>query len=138
MGSAGSIQGQTRVPMQGLTSAEAQTRLARHGPNALPEKPPTPLWRRFLRQFQSPLIYILLFALLADLAIWAMEGASGLPVESIAIAFILLLNAGLGVYQENKAESALAELQSLAAAQVWVMRDGELRHIAATEIVPGD
>lgn len=124
--------------MQGLTSAEAQTRLARHGPNALPEKPPTPLWRRFLRQFQSPLIYILLFALLADLAIWAMEGASGLPVESIAIAFILLLNAGLGVYQENKAESALAELQSLAAAQVWVMRDGELRHIAATEIVPGD
>jgi hypothetical protein len=60
--------------------------------NALPERPPTPLLRRFARQFQSPLIYILLFALVADAAIWVSEGATGLPVESIAIAVILLLS----------------------------------------------
>ena len=76
----------------GLSNDAAQARLRQYGPNALPEKPPTPLWRRFARQFQSPLIYILLFALVADAAIWVGEGATGAPVESIAIAVILLLN----------------------------------------------
>src|SRR5262249_51549734 len=95
----------------GLSNAAAQAHLEEHGPNALPEKPPTPLWRRFAQQFQSALIYILLFALLVDTGIWVSEGAAGLPVESIAIAIILLLNAGLGVYQESKSEAALARLK---------------------------
>src|SRR5689334_24577326 len=47
----------------GLTSVEAQIRLERHGPNMLAMKPPERLWRRFIEQFRSPLIYILLFAL---------------------------------------------------------------------------
>ncbi|MBX3277553.1 MAG: cation-transporting P-type ATPase [Acidobacteria bacterium] len=122
----------------GLTAAEARARLAEYGPNSLSERPPPALWRRVLRQFQSALIYILLFALAADLVIWIIEGASGIPVESIAIAFILALNAGLGVYQESKAEAALSRLKALAAAQVWTLRDGELVHLPATELVPGD
>jgi Ca2+-transporting ATPase len=122
----------------GLSSEEARARLLEYGPNALPEKPPTPLWRRFLRQFQSPLIYILLFALVVDIIIWISEGASGLPVESIAIAIILLLNAGLGVYQENKSEAALARLKEMATPLVWVMRDGKLEHLPNTDLVPGD
>ena len=88
-----------------------------------PKDRPPPLWR-FAKQFQSPLIYILLFALAADAAIWVSEGATGLPVESIAIAVILLLNAGLGVYQESKSEAALARLKEMAAPMVWVMREG--------------
>jgi len=84
--------------IRGLSSEEAQARLKEYGPNALPEKPPVTLWQRFISQFRSPLIYILLSALLVDLIIWFIEGASGLPVESLAIALILLLNAGLGVY----------------------------------------
>ena len=108
----------------GLSNEAAQARLRQYGPNALPERPPTPLWRRFAKQFQSPLIYILLFALVADAAIWVSEGATGLPVESIAIAVILLLNAGLGVYQESKSEAALARLKEMAAPMVWVMREG--------------
>ena len=123
---------------RGLSNAEAQGRLQQHGPNALPEKPPTPLWRRFARQFQSPLIYILLFALLVDTGIWVSEGAAGLPVESIAIAVILLLNAGLGVYQESKSEAALARLKEMAAPLVWVMRDGKLVHLPSADLVPGD
>jgi Ca2+-transporting ATPase len=126
------------VTHYGLSNAEAQARLRQHGPNALPEKPPTPLWRRFFRQFQSPLIYILLFALVADTAIWFSEGAAGLPVESIAIAIILLLNAGLGVYQESKSEAALAKLKELAAPLVWVMREGKLVHLPIADLVPGD
>jgi len=122
----------------GLSNDAAQERLLLFGPNALPERPPTPLWQRFARQFQSPLIYILLFALVADAAIWVSEGATGLPVESIAIAVILLLNAGLGVYQESKSEAALARLKEMAAPMVWVMRGGRLVHLPSAELVPGD
>jgi Ca2+-transporting ATPase len=129
---------QSATKHPGLTNAEALSRLRQFGPNALPEKASTSLGRRFLRQFQSPLIYILLFALVADSAIWIHEGASGLPVESIAIAVILLLNAGLGVYQEGKSEMALARLKEMASPLVWVMREGKLVHLASAEIVPAD
>ena len=122
----------------GLSITDAQARLRQYGHNALPERPPTPLWRRFAKQFQSPLIYILLFALFADVAIWVSEGATGLPVESIAIAVILLLNAGLGVYQESKSEAALARLKEMAAPLIWVMREGRLRRLPSAELVPGD
>ncbi|MGE3491081.1 MAG: cation-translocating P-type ATPase, partial [Vicinamibacterales bacterium] len=124
--------------MSGLTTAEAAAALARVGPNALPEKPPVPAWRRFARQFASPLIYILLFALAFDLALWLSDGAHGWPIEAIAIAVILLFNAALGLYQERRSESALAELNALAAAQAWVLRDGRLTRVPATELVPGD
>lgn len=123
---------------RGLSGPEAQSRLKQHGPNALPEGAARSFWQRFISQFRSPLIYLLLFALAVDLAIWVIEGAAGAPVESFAIAFILLLNAGLGVYQETKAEAALAHLKALAESMVWVLRDGLLVHLPATQLVPGD
>ncbi|HKU74050.1 MAG TPA: HAD-IC family P-type ATPase [Pyrinomonadaceae bacterium] len=123
---------------RGLSSDEARKRLQQYGPNALPEKASQTFWRRFLVQFQSPLIYILLFALVVDITVWFFEGAHGLPIESIAIAFILLLNAGLGVYQESKAETALKHLKELAAPLVWVMRDGQLSHLPSIDLVPAD
>jgi Ca2+-transporting ATPase len=128
----------TTMHLHGLSTTEAIARLATAGPNALPEPEPDPLWRRFARQFESPLIYILLVALMIDLGIWALEGAEGLAIESMAIAGILLFNAGLGVYQERKAEAALQRLKQLAASLVWALRDGKLAHVPATELVPGD
>jgi len=122
----------------GLSGDEARARLLVHGPNSLPDKPPTTIWQRFLRQFRSPLIYILLFALSVDFILWSSEGASGLPLESIAIAIILLLNAGLGVYQESKSEAALTRLKEMTLPLVWAMRDGKLEHLAGAELVPGD
>ncbi len=127
-----------RLLERGLSRAEAEARLREYGPNVLPETQPTPLWRRFVAQFRSPLIYVLLFALAVDLTIWFIEGAKGLPVESCAIALILLLNAGLGVYQESKAEAALGRLKALAEASVWVLRDGHIVRLAAAALVPGD
>lgn len=129
---------QADMTHEGLTADEARRRLLQYGPNALPEKQQNPMWRRFVRQFQSPLIYMLLFALLVDVAVWSFEGAAGLPIESVAIGLILLLNAGLGVYQESKAEAALAHLKDLAAPLVWVLRDGHLTHLPSVELVPGD
>jgi P-type Ca2+ transporter type 2C len=100
--------------MNGLSTAEATARLSRIGPNALPEQPPVPLWRRFVRQFQSPLIYILLFALAFDLGLWFYEGAHAWPIEATAIGLILLFNAALGLYQEQRSEAALTRLKALA------------------------
>jgi P-type Ca2+ transporter type 2C len=96
------------------------------------------LWHRFAGQFRSPLIYILLFALAVDLAIWFEAGRLGWPFESVAIALILLLNARLGVYQESKAEMALARLKAMSESSVWVMRDGHVVHLPSTQLVPGD
>src|SRR5215204_138110 len=117
----------------GLSHAEAEVRLKQHGLNVLPMTPPVTLWRRFLNQFHSPLIYILIFALAIDLSIWLVEGHSVLPVESFAIALILLLNAGLGVYQESKAETALTRLKALSESFVWVVRDGHLVHLPSAQ-----
>jgi magnesium-transporting ATPase (P-type) len=124
--------------MNGFSTAEATERLSRFGPNALPEHAPDPLWRRFVRQFQSPLIYILLFALAFDLGLWFYEGAHGWPIEATAIGLILLFNAALGLYQEYRSEAALARLKALAGAQAWVLRDGTLVRLPTYYLVPND
>jgi len=124
--------------MTGLSTAEARDRLSRVGPNSLPEHRPDPLWRRFVRQFQSPLIYILLFALSFDLGLWIYEGAHAWPIEAIAIGLILSFNAALGLYQEGRSEAALARLKALAGAHVWVLRDGQLTRLPSHALVPGD
>jgi Ca2+-transporting ATPase len=124
--------------MRGLSSAEAAERLAKAGPNALPEHAREPVWRRLAGQFQSPLIYILLFAVAFDLGLWIYEGAHAWPIEAMAIGLILLFNAALGLYQEQRSEAALARLKALAGAQAWVLRDGQLRHLPTHALVPGD
>ncbi len=124
--------------LAGLSKTEAAERLRTRGPNAIPERAPEAMWRRFARQFQSPLIYILLFAVLVDFAVWWREGARGAPVEAVVIGLILLLNAVLGVWQETKAEAALAKLKTMAARQVWALRDGRLQQVDSSDLVPGD
>ena len=124
--------------MNGLSTAEATERLSRVGPNALPEHAPDPLWRRFVRQFQSPLIYILLFALAFDLGLWFYQRAHAWPIEATAIGLILLFNAALGLYQEQRSEAALTRLKALAGAQAWILRGGQLVRLPSHAIVPGD
>ena len=124
--------------MSGLSTADATRRLAEVGPNALPEHAPDPIWRRFVRQFASPLVFILLFALAFDLALWLYEDRQGWPIEAIAIALILLFNAALGVYQEARSEAALARLKALAGARTWVLRDGQFVRLPTEELVPDD
>ncbi len=127
-----------RPPVTGLTTAEAARRRAVHGDNALPAVAPLPLWRRVIRQFASPLIYILLFALAIDLASWVRDGASGTPIEAIAILAVLLLNAGIGAGQEYRSEQTLAQLRHLAAPRAWALRDGDLVQVPSAALVPGD
>ncbi len=123
---------------RGLGSAQAEAILAQCGRNVLPDSPPPGLWWRVLAQLRSPLIYILIFALVFDLAVWWMQGADHWPVEAIAIFAILALNAALGTFQEYRSEQALSKLKSLAAPMVWICRDGKFQRMASSEIVPGD
>jgi magnesium-transporting ATPase (P-type) len=116
---------------QGLTQHESRERLERFGPNQLPEKGPTPLWIIFFRQFISPLIYILVGAAIVSMVIGDFK-------DAIFIGIVLLINAGIGTYQEGQAEKSSHALRKLLRMHAQVQRDGEVREIMADEIVPGD
>jgi len=128
----------TSTDNRGLSAVEAARRLAEHGPNALPPPRRAAWWRRFLNQFKSALIYLLLFALVVDLITWLRAGATRVPIEALAVAAILLLNAGLGLLQEYRSERALEELARLGAPKAWVLRDGVLAHVDVSTLVVGD
>ncbi len=123
---------------RGLTAQEVARRLAAVGPNTVASVPPVPTWKKLAAQFRSPLIYLLLAALIASLAVWAVEGATGWPVDAVVIGVILILNAALGYVQEARAEHAVDALSRLTAATATIVRDGKQRKVAASELVPGD
>jgi P-type Ca2+ transporter type 2C len=123
---------------RGLSTSDAQSRLARYGKNELPHAPPTPTWRKFLAQFQNPLTGLLLAATVISLVAWMIEEEGGIPYETITILAIVILNAVLGYIQENRAEQAVAALQAMSAPTARVLRDGQQQTIHADEVVPGD
>ncbi|MFV0406236.1 MAG: cation-translocating P-type ATPase [Propioniciclava sp.] len=122
----------------GLAEAEATRRRDRFGPNELASAPPTPRWRRFLRQFRDPLVYLLLVAVAISTVAWWVEGAHGLPIDALVIALIVLANAVIGLIQEQKAVDAVAALADMTAATSMVLRDGSLRSVPSADLVPGD
>ena len=124
--------------LHGLTDPEARTRLLRDGRNELAAEKPIPAWRRFLAQFQNVLVLLLLVATAISVALWAIERDAALPYEAIAIFAVVLLNATMGYVQESRAESAVAALRAMSAADATVIRDGERRRIPAADIVVGD
>jgi len=115
----------------GLTAADAVARRSRYGPNQLEEEPPTPPWVVFVRQFRSPLIFILLVALAVTVAL-------GEYLDASVIAVVLLLNAVIGSTQERKAEGAVRALMQLVVPHARVVRDGRDVEIDSRELVPGD
>lgn len=123
---------------RGLTAAEAARRLVATGPNELEEEAPVPAWRKFLAQFQDPLIYLLIAAVVVAFIAWLVDGSDGVPFDVIVIVIIVILNAVLGYVQEARAEEAVAELQKMNAPTASVIRDGKLSTIPAAGVVPGD
>lgn len=118
-------------PRRGLSREEAERRLAECGPNELAERKRASAWQLFLEQFKNFLIIILLVAV-------ALSAVLGEVADAIVIFVIVLFAAGLGFYQEYRAERAMEALKRMAAPQARVIRDGQEMTIAACELVPGD
>ncbi|MCR4793601.1 MAG: cation-translocating P-type ATPase [Ruminococcus sp.] len=121
----------------GLTAEEAKKRLETVGQNKLDEPPKPTLMARFIEQFKNPMILVLIAAAVIS-AITGIISEGKLDADVFIILFVVIANAVLGVYQENKAESAIEALQAMSAAQSKVFRSGELVVIPSSELVPGD
>ena len=119
------------VPAEGLSTATAAERLAQYGENKLNEAVPRPLWLKFLDQFRNFLVIVLLFA--AALA-WVIGDLK----DAVVILVVVLLNAGLGFWQEHRADRTLAALKEMLAARARVRRDGQVSEADASQLVPGD
>ena len=115
----------------GLTEDEAASRLNEYGPNRLPEKLPTAPWKFVLRQFASPLIYILGVAAVVSVFIGDVKDAG-------FILAVLVINAAIGSYQEWKAERSSDALKKLLKIQAAVSRGNDVRDLSAEDLVPGD
>ncbi len=116
---------------EGLSLFEAEEKLRIHGPNALPTKKPDPLIKIIFEQFKSPVIYLLLIAALIVLVL-------GDVVDAIVIVSVLVINAGIGAYQEGKAQNTLRALENFVKTEATVVRGGDELVVSDENIVPGD
>ena len=117
--------------VHGLTKIEVARRLQEDGANSLPETKPDGLFILFLRQFQSPLIYIL-FA--ASAAVFLL----GEVADGTIILAVLLFNAMVGTIQEGRAQNTLRALKRYVETSATVVRDGVEEVVPDTEVVRGD
>ncbi|MBI2036400.1 HAD-IC family P-type ATPase [Candidatus Microgenomates bacterium] len=115
----------------GLSKEEAISRLEKYGLNKLPDAKVDSLLIIFLRQFQSPLIYVLF---IASLIVFAMHEF----IDGSIILFVLLFNAVVGTIQEGKAQNTLLALKKFSETNATAVRDGEEVVIPDYEVVPGD
>ncbi len=115
----------------GLNDADTPSRLATHGPNRITAASSPGAWLRFLRQFNQPLVYLLIIASAVTLALqeW---------IDSAVILSVVVVNAVIGFLQETRAEKAIAALGSLVPEEATVIRNGRPRRIPVADLVPGD
>ncbi|WP_090114530.1 cation-translocating P-type ATPase [Limimaricola pyoseonensis] len=128
---AGQALARAGVGPEGLSSGEAAARLRRHGPNRLPEAPGRGLLARLRGQFENLLILVLIAA-------GAVTALLGHWTDSGVILAVVVLNAAIGLWQEGRAENALAGVRRLLSDTASVRRDGRRDSIAAADLVPGD
>ncbi len=115
----------------GLDEVEARARLGRYGPNRLADEGGPGRLGLVIKQFQSPLIYILVIAALVSIVL-------GHTVDAAVISVVLVFNAVIGYFQEARAEQAIRALQRLARSSARVIRAGTSALVDADELVPGD
>jgi magnesium-transporting ATPase (P-type) len=115
----------------GLSSQDAKARLQRYGPNEIEVEREVPWWSLLIHQFRDPLIYILLIAGAATLALRDYT-------DSGVIFAVVLINAAVGFIQEFRARAAMRALAGLSAPKAEVLRDGNTETIEGRDLVPGD
>ncbi|TFL16383.1 cation-translocating P-type ATPase [Jannaschia formosa] len=128
---AGTVLARLGVGAAGLSTPEAEARLARHGPNALPEVPPRGALARLGMQFNNVLILVLVGAA-------AVTALLGHWIDTGVIAAVILVNALVGYWQEGRAESAMRAVRAMLRTSAATRRDGDRVTIEARGLVPGD
>ena len=121
---------------QGLSITQVQDKMQKFGPNELKEKKKDSLIKKFLAQFKDFSIIVLIIAAIVSGIVGVAEGEG--ITDTVIILIVVLLNAIIGVVQENKAEKSLEALKKLSAHASKVIRDGKVQVIPARELVPGD
>ena len=116
---------------KGLSQEEAEKRLKRHGLNQISKKKKKSQILIFLKQFNSPLIYILFVAMIISFIFDRL-------IDAYVILAVVLINAGIGFIEERKAERAIDALKKLIVSYAKVYRDGEIIKVPARELVLGD
>jgi Ca2+-transporting ATPase len=119
-------------PARGLSTDEAQARLASHGPNRLAAGKQEPAWRAFVRQYEDFMQLVLLAAALVNQLVTQDTGTT------IVLAGLTVFNAVIGLRQEAKAEESVKALSQMMKTIARVRRDGQALEIDASELVPGD
>ena len=115
----------------GLSAAEARSRLAEVGPNAVVTHRRVRLIRRLTNQLRDPLLILLMAAVILTVSV-------GDLTDAVVIAMVIVVNTTVGVIQEIRADHAVTALASLSAPRARVIRDGHQQEIAAADVVPGD
>ena len=123
-------------PKQGLSDKEVEARQEKYGLNQLRESKKKTLFMMFLDQFKDFLVIILIIAALVSIVVGIIEG-EGL-IDGLIIVAIVLLNAVLGVNQEQKANNALAALKKMSSPSAKVIRNGKTVEISSDQLTPGD
>lgn len=123
-------------PNKGLSSGEVSSRQLKYGYNEFEKTKHTTLWQKFISQFKSFMIIVLIFAAIISGITGYMNGEG--ITDALIILVILIANAIIGVFQEAKAEKSLDALEKMSAPHSKVIRDGEMKIVESRELVPGD
>ena len=121
----------------GLTNDEAKKRLLEFGENKIQNNKKDNLFIKFMQQFNDFMIIILIVASIVSAVITKIEGGNDY-LDSIIIIAIVILNAIMGIIQEAKAEKSLEALQQMTTPKINVRREGRVKLINSSELVPGD
>ena len=121
---------------QGLSGQEVEKRKAEYGLNELEEGKKTSLFVKFLEQFKDFMIIVLIIAAIVSGIVGYIEGEG--ITDSIIIMIVVIVNAIIGVAQENKAEKSLEALKKLSSYSAKVVRDGKVLVVPSKDLVPGD
>ena len=122
----------------GLSSSNIEELLSKYGKNQLKEKKKKSLLQKFIEQFKDLMVIILIIASIISFVIAILEHDKGELFEPLLIAFIVIMNAILGVVQESRAEKSLEALKKLSSQNARVIRDGKEIIIDAVNLFPGD
>ena len=120
-----------KTKIEGLTTAEFQSRLATYGANNASDVKTVPLWRQFLVRFENPLIIILLIAS-------GVSALTGGVASFVVIVAIVLISVIFDFVQDVRAQNAVASLRASVAVQATVRRDGKAVSVPISQLAPGD